>query len=65
MNLCSDFSRALQAAAAPRTAPEPPAPPDCPICLESMEGMNPENVKVLGCCHKVCGECWAQQTRDG
>lgn len=33
---------------------------DCPICLESMEGMNPENLKVLGCCHKVCGECWAQ-----
>ena len=33
---------------------------DCPICLDSMDGMAANDVKVLGCCHKVCGECWAQ-----
>ena len=33
---------------------------DCPICLDSMEGLAPADVKVLGCCHKVCAECWAQ-----
>ena len=33
---------------------------DCPICLDSMASLAPEEIKVLGCCHKVCGECWAQ-----
>jgi len=28
---------------------------DCPICLEPLD----EDPEVLGCCHKVCTECWA------
>ena len=24
-----------------------------------MADVSPVNIKVLGCCHKVCGECWA------
>jgi len=27
---------------------------ECPICLEELEGDH----EVLGCCHKVCTECW-------
>jgi len=30
---------------------------ECPICLEPLED---ENATVLGCCHKVCKDCWAQ-----
>ena len=33
---------------------------DCPICLDSMEGLAAADIKVLGCCHKVCAECWTQ-----
>merc|ERR1712072_1412783 len=32
---------------------------DCPICLEKLEECEGEPA-VLGCCHKVCGECWEQ-----
>lgn len=28
---------------------------DCPICLEELD----DAPVVLGCCHKVCSECWA------
>jgi len=28
---------------------------DCPICLENLD----DSPAVLGCCHKVCSECWA------
>jgi hypothetical protein len=35
---------------------------DCPICLEPLaedaEGGDDAGVVVLGCCHKVCRECW-------
>jgi len=31
---------------------------DCPICLEEL-GTCGEEPHVLGCCHKVCGECWS------
>lgn len=30
---------------------------ECPICLEHLED---ENATVLGCCHKVCTDCWTQ-----
>jgi len=30
---------------------------DCPICLEPFSATCPAT--TLGCCHKVCGECWA------
>ena len=28
---------------------------ECPICLEPIEAAD---VTVLGCCHRVCSECW-------
>lgn len=28
---------------------------DCPICLENLDN----SPAILGCCHKVCSECWA------
>lgn len=31
---------------------------DCPVCLDPLEECGQE-VHVLQCCHKVCGECWA------
>lgn len=30
---------------------------ECPICLESIEDSDADAV-VLGCCHRVCAECW-------
>jgi len=30
---------------------------ECPICLEHLED---EKMTVLGCCHKVCTDCWTQ-----
>ena len=30
---------------------------ECPICLESFDADHIP--QVLGCCHKVCDECWA------
>jgi len=30
----------------------------CPICLENLVSCDGETM-VLGCCHKVCGECWS------
>lgn len=30
---------------------------ECPICLEQLDACG-EEPHVLGCCHKVCGECW-------
>eukprot|EP00656_Telonema_subtile_P013451 TRINITY_DN16833_c0_g1_i1.p2 TRINITY_DN16833_c0_g1~~TRINITY_DN16833_c0_g1_i1.p2 ORF type:complete len:243 (+),score=79.20 TRINITY_DN16833_c0_g1_i1:248-976(+) len=32
--------------------------PECPICLEALDTQE-EPPAVLGCCHKVCAECWA------
>eukprot|EP01065_Artemidia_motanka_P052599 TRINITY_DN9549_c0_g1_i1.p1 TRINITY_DN9549_c0_g1~~TRINITY_DN9549_c0_g1_i1.p1 ORF type:complete len:336 (+),score=115.89 TRINITY_DN9549_c0_g1_i1:68-1009(+) len=29
---------------------------ECPVCLDALDG---EDAHVLGCCHKVCAECWA------
>jgi len=31
---------------------------ECPICLD--KGDNMSSPVVLGCCHKVCKECWEQ-----
>lgn len=31
---------------------------DCPICLEGLEVCG-EEPHVLGCCHKVCRDCWS------
>lgn len=30
---------------------------ECPICLEPLED---DKATVLGCCHKVCTDCWRQ-----
>lgn len=29
---------------------------ECPICLEELSSDRPST--ILGCCHKVCSECW-------
>ena len=40
------------------------AQPDCPVCLEKFDPSIPELTPVvLGCCHKVCAECWANWKR--
>lgn len=30
---------------------------ECPVCLEKFSGELP--AETLGCCHKVCSDCWA------
>merc|ERR1719478_2102425 len=30
---------------------------ECPVCLESFDGEE-RTPETLGCCHKVCKECW-------
>lgn len=40
---------------------------DCPICLENLTTV-PSGVRVLHCCHKLCGECydhWKAACRGG
>lgn len=32
--------------------------PECPICLELFQAGGPHAAETLGCCHKVCAECW-------
>jgi len=36
---------------------------ECPVCLETFAEGGPRAAETLGCCHKVCGECWAHWTR--
>jgi hypothetical protein len=31
---------------------------DCPVCLEPFTEDGPHVAETLGCCHKVCHECW-------
>lgn len=31
---------------------------ECPVCLESFLHAGPRAAETLGCCHKVCHECW-------
>jgi len=31
---------------------------ECPVCLESFALVGPRVAQTLGCCHKVCKECW-------
>jgi hypothetical protein len=31
---------------------------DCPICLEPFQEGDAKAAETLGCCHKVCRECW-------
>lgn len=31
---------------------------DCPVCLEPFAAEGPHLAETLGCCHKVCRECW-------
>lgn len=35
---------------------------ECPVCLDNFEADGPHAAETLGCCHKVCKECWAQWT---
>jgi len=32
---------------------------ECPICLESFSESGEHAAETLGCCHKVCKDCWA------
>merc|ERR550525_178839 len=34
---------------------------ECPICLEDFSTDSP--AETLGCCHKVCRECWTQWSK--
>lgn len=31
---------------------------ECPFCLDNMTEMGAERTCVLGCCHRVCKDCW-------
>mmetsp|Transcript_4934 Transcript_4934/g.7532 ORF Transcript_4934/g.7532 Transcript_4934/m.7532 type:complete len:355 (+) Transcript_4934:58-1122(+) len=31
---------------------------ECPFCLDEMTSMGASRTTVLGCCHRVCTECW-------
>jgi len=35
---------------------------ECPVCLEDF-GEGPKAAETLGCCHKVCKECWTNWAR--
>jgi len=36
--------------------------PECPVCLECFSDAGPHAAETLGCCHKVCHECWDNWT---
>jgi len=36
---------------------------DCPVCLEPFAEEGAHVAETLGCCHKVCRECWVHWTR--
>lgn len=36
---------------------------DCPICLEPFSESGTHVAETLGCCHKVCKECWQHWTQ--
>merc|ERR1740138_588235 len=36
--------------------------PECPVCLECFSDAGPRAAETLGCCHKVCRECWDNWT---
>merc|ERR1719442_92277 len=36
--------------------------PECPVCLERFSDAGPRVAETLGCCHKVCHECWDHWT---
>lgn len=36
---------------------------DCPVCLEPFTEEGPHVAETLGCCHKICHECWVHWTR--
>lgn len=35
---------------------------DCPVCLEPLAAVQADggDITTLGCCHKVCADCWTQ-----
>eukprot|EP00932_Pfiesteria_piscicida_P004593 SRR837773.14500.p2 GENE.SRR837773.14500~~SRR837773.14500.p2 ORF type:complete len:142 (+),score=51.38 SRR837773.14500:28-426(+) len=35
---------------------------ECPVCLECFAPSGPHVAQTLGCCHKVCKECWENWT---
>jgi len=37
--------------------------PECPVCLECFSDAGPHAAETLGCCHKVCHECWDNWTK--
>jgi len=36
---------------------------DCPVCLEPFSESGSRTAETLGCCHKVCNECWRHWTQ--
>mmetsp|Transcript_41758 Transcript_41758/g.97502 ORF Transcript_41758/g.97502 Transcript_41758/m.97502 type:complete len:353 (+) Transcript_41758:76-1134(+) len=35
---------------------------ECPVCLDKFTESGPQAPETLGCCHKVCKECWESWT---
>jgi hypothetical protein len=55
-NVLRDFERKLELLAQETEN-------DCPVCLEPFEVDGARIAETLGCCHKVCKQCWAHWTR--
>jgi hypothetical protein len=32
---------------------------ECPVCFDDFQGIGARVPETLACCHKVCGQCWA------
>lgn len=37
---------------------------ECPVCLEKFEPSGEHAAETLGCCHKVCKDCWVHWTAE-
>jgi len=37
---------------------------ECPVCLEKFETGGEHAAETLGCCHKVCKDCWEHWTAE-
>lgn len=50
-NILTDFQQRLKYLASNTQS-------ECPICIEPFTESGPRAPETLGCCHKVCKECW-------
>jgi len=55
-NVLRDFEKKLELLANQ-------AETDCPVCLEPFQVDGDHIAETLGCCHKVCKQCWSHWTR--